>query len=662
MTSTSTLLAVLLLTSYSLVSQTAFAFCFQRVGGVPPAYGQAPEWWNSGAPLQSNVSLPDGGVIEAKWIEDPRWQGASGLGAAGDGYRFRGLFEQQGSDRFLVLMWHVRADPMSATADERIYFGFADNDASLGKWVFEILPNVTTATPQDGNSAFIAHVYLFDSAAGEWERQAVTPAWITAQGRVDLFCPEEPCDEFCPEERCDEWAFRVRVPLGSSAVAQTSLTSRVPITAGGDYKFFYQVTNASNAGIAYHKFPQGLAPIALSGGDCATGDICPDSPSNWASITGSGTCQGDISLNASQIYVTTPGNTTIGLTAVNPIHARPKNNQASALPVIPGNDIGATFRLANWGSTIGASPAWQPLLCNGRNVPFVPGAGGGVGSGAQFDIVCNYEVPPAERCRYGSTPDPCGNGAEPRHYDQCVLVELSTAPGAGVSYSYSPQSAWRNLQFTGASKVTKSAAIDIRGLAPNDPPRSIYAYVQTRNMPTRVTGKTPRPRELLSKELLTKLQRLEVPLPDGQSFGKETATALQDALARGEITDDEVRSFMPSYAVHVWHDSGEVHEGRKVLVSQPSFEYVIWHDGALEGWRHEFAAPGSTITELAPNYYEIAVPQGGLATVVTTIEALESAKHWWCWPWLWALVFLVLILAVALFKWLLRGQNPQPAP
>ena len=42
---------------------------------------------------------------------------------------------------------------------------------------------------------------------------------------------------------------------------------------------------------------------------------------------------------------------------------------------------------------------------------------------------------------------------------------LASAPGGGP-YFFSPQSAWQNMLFTGASRIVKTAVVDIKGLAP----------------------------------------------------------------------------------------------------------------------------------------------------------------------------------------------------
>src|SRR5205823_9914427 len=137
-------------------------------------------------------------------------------------------------------------------------------------------------------------------------------------------------------------------------------------------------------------------------------------------------CHGDIGFESGQIYANTPGSITVNLTGSNAFHARPKNFLSSAQP---GNAIKGTFRLANWGSSVGTSPQWTPICSD------MVGAAGAVAGMGQFDLTCNWTVP--DPCSFKPAGDPCGPTAGSKTTDQCVLVDLASSPGNGP-YFFSP--------------------------------------------------------------------------------------------------------------------------------------------------------------------------------------------------------------------------------
>jgi len=95
----------------------------------------------------------------------------------------------------------------------------------------------------------------------------------------------------------------------------------------------------------------------------------------------------------------------------------------------------------------------------------------------------------------------------------------------------------------------------------------------------------------------------------------------------------------------------------KRLEPQPGFGLFLWHDGALTGWRNQFK--GSTITELAPNYFRVSAPTGGTVKVQVTISACEKANCADLAPppprlWLWLLLGLLLLLVIGFLIWKLK--------
>jgi hypothetical protein len=148
--------------------------------------------------------------------------------------------------------------------------------------------------------------------------------------------------------------------------------------------------------------------------------------------------------------------------------------------------------------------------------------------------------------------------------------------------------------------------------------------------------------------------------------GTEQAARLRTLAASGQITYEDVAKVMPTYTAYVWHDSGTTAKSpsgtSKVLAPQPSFTLFVSHDGPLYGWTHELRplAGGAAITEVAKNFYRIAVGPTGSTEVVTAIEALEQPPHFddggGEWPrWATPLLLLIgLLFLIALIRLLRR--------
>ncbi len=652
-------LAAVLCASAPVGAQT----CFQRVGGVPGAYGQPPDWWSVGAtPL---------GSMTGRFVDDPRWQGATSVSHISDTGRFRALVETtSGGQRAFVLSFRVKADP--AGAADRLYVGFWDESSNQGN-VFRLEKLIATATAVGGGTyaggAFNGRFFhRTDPANNTWLLNNAgglvvppLPTWLKNDTRIDVFCPSGPCDE---------WAVRMRIPIDAAAVVNSDDPTGVKITTGGVFRFWYQIQEQSGVGTAVlYGWPEGIAPAQEGNPPCASiPPYCLPDPLSataaWNRVQDGGTCTGDISLVASQVYANTPGSITVNLTSPNNFFARPLNNMTT---LQPGNAIKATFRLANWGSAIFMSPEWTPICSD------VAGAAGSVGPGTQFQVVCNWSVP--DPCPYRPAGDPCGPTAGTKHVDQCILVDLASAGGGGP-YHFAPQSTWRNMLFNGASTVTKRAVLDARGLPPLPSPapnRDLYVYIQTRNMPAqRAPDAPPVDFDKLPPAVRERLAKLKIELPRAGGVGKATADAVAQAMGAGQLSSDEVEALMPTYAAYVWYDTGRTmtNEGGavvKLLAPQPAFGLHLWHDGALHGWRKSFA--GSTITELSPNYYRVSVPTNGVSAVIASIVACEAAD---CpeaspgadhkGPLWWVIVTLLVVAVVALIKKLSQRNNPTPPP
>jgi hypothetical protein len=592
--------------------------CFQRVGGVPGAYSQPPDWWSVGAtPL---------GSATGSFVDDPRWQGATAFSHINDRGRFRGLIETVGAQKYLVASWRVKADA-SGNLD-RLYFGFWDETSNSGN-VFRIEKQIggsatATAGVSHAGGGFSGRFFHRTStAANTWTLNNTggtipppLPDWLKNDTRVDVFCPGG---------TCDEWAIRMRIPLMAGADVTSDNPTGVKVTAGGVYRFWYQIQEESSVGTAtLYGWPGGLdvaqegnPPCGLTPPNCFP-DPIPASGTTWFRIQEGGTCVGDISLDAANIYANTPGSIVVNLTGANHFHARPLNNLVSNQP---GEAIKGTFRIANWGSALFSSPTWN-AVCTDQ----LANAGTVTGGTGRWDIDCSYTVP--DPCAFKPAGDPCGATAGTRNPDQCLLVDLGSAPSSGP-YHFSPQSAWQNMLFIGASSIKKIADLDTRGAPPFPTPkpnRDLYVYVDVGNMPEKRNPQDPPVDPKAIQGAREKLAKLKIQLPQAGGIGRETAQAIARAFSEGAFSVEEVQALMPSYTAYVWYDTGRTMLGSggtplKLLESQPSFGMFVWHDGDLHGWRHKFEA--STITELAPNYYKITAPTDGVVKATVTVGACE---------------------------------------
>jgi hypothetical protein len=415
----------------------------------------------------------------------------------------------------------------------------------------------------------------------------------------------------------------MRIPIDPAADVASDNPSGVKITTGGVFRFWYQIQESTSVGTGVlYGYPSGLgaaqegAPCTSIPAYCFPNPLDPTTP--WQRVQDGGTCTGDISITPGQIYANSAGSITVNLSSPNDFHARPRNNTTSDQP---GNGIKATFRLANWGSALFSSPAWTPICTD------VVGVAGTITPTSQFDATCTWSVP--DPCAFKPLDDLCGPTSGSKNIDQCVLVDLASGPGGGP-YHFSPQSAWRNMLFTGASTIKKVAELDTRGqkpLAVPAPNRDLYVYVDVKNMPAKRSPEDP-PIDLekLSGESRERLSGLKIQIPRAGGIGREAASAIANALAAGQLSLDEVAAVMPTFLAHVWYDTGRTMVGPagatlKILEPQPSFGLFVWHDGDLHGWRHRFE--GSTITELEPNYYRISAPTDGTVKVTTTVTACE---------------------------------------
>jgi hypothetical protein len=406
-----------------------------------------------------------------------------------------------------------------------------------------------------------------------------------------------------------------------------------------------------------YRWPSSLPRIRNPGGTTPGAVSYPDVSLPWGRLSWgtSLNCAGDVALDPLQIGIGNPPDLTINFTLPpasntvnNRVVARPRNLR----PVnpLPAGTIQADFFLANWGSQVPASAFWRKIspATAPRNLLDIPA--GPPGNDIHFDWV----VPNADRCWYLDSNPNCAQAGEDH---QCMLVQLSQVTPATPTPNPAPlvfrnQSTYRNMVFVGTSSAfRREAEISVVGLTPIPdarPTRDVYLYVETVNMPARITpGAIPSAAAIVSErdtlivaehDTALKLEwgtvRLErgdsaiLPVKDtipvtGEDNGDRFA-AVRRAGESGRLTVPEVDAYLPTYRVHAYHATGDSLGSDPVLEPQTSFGYWVDHKGEIIGWRHRLE--GENLVELAPNYYKIAVPNYGTAKITTIIEALEPRR------------------------------------
>ena len=612
--------------------------CFPVGGGGVPFQPGLPDWWGGSAPY-----------------DDPRWIHSYGYSAGPES--FNALLDTTGSSKALVLRWHVTGDGGGASAGDQVWVGFYNPTTTVGtvfQFTRDALTNTTAGTV--GTGVMSANAWT-QTGTGGWSSISV-PSTISSQARLDAFC-----DTSALPVTCDEWIIRVRIP---------TTTGGGGIDIGDKFAMWFEL-DADHSGTTTAdvlKFPLGAAtfdptalpltfPPPLGGGGSAV----------WTSIddTGSATCAPGVDLQAEDITVQNAlgSGTLIDPNSTNTFHVKPTNATGTSYQ---GNVVQARLRIADWGSSLGDSPQWDPVpdpSCAAATGPMSPS----IGTSGHFDLQCSWTLTANEQCAYGHTTGCTPDGGF-RFPHQCIIADL-TAPTVTVPFSSS--SAWNNFDFKHASRLESLARIDIGSLTPRD----VYVYIQTNNMPAQVEppppsgqtgqpngpgngdGKGQLPNRALSAAAKERLGALATTLIPGR-VTLEQSRALQEAVAAGKLRYSDVAKVMPTYTAYVWNDSGTTVKTKsgtaKLLSPQPAFTLFVSHDGGLDGWKHTFAgANGAILTEVAHNFYRISVGHEGHVDVLTTIDAIEPGGghndhgHWPLWM-IVAFILILLLLVIVIIR------------
>jgi hypothetical protein len=629
------LIAVSLLGAGNAMAQTTY--CFPNAVGVP---------FSTGAPTV---------------ITDPRWNGAFAVGQRDDKAEFRALTFTAAGQTSLVLTWNIQGDFGGSTPNDVdvITVEFIDDSTNpptgnLLRFQRLVYSPTSAGTVAAGKLGVEVYKYSGTLTAAAWQfllskgigtDTGTLPPWLLNDALIDLQCSPD---------SCSSWTLTTKIPLSATATPDDPSTG---LKLPARFRFSYQVDLQHEDGMGgiYVEPPyiwnEGVSPIDFGGPSFPS----PTTLGYHQKAGGPAPCATGISLDWSQISVEHGSPAVVGneiaINMANTFRARPTNGLA--VPA-PQGAVEATFRIADWGAVLGASPTWRQVpSCSAVHDPGLST----VPSGGAFDISCSWTLGADDQCHYGRALLPAATcasvpTADDRNAHQCVFVELRPTPGALLppnSY-FSKQSAYRNMDFIKASKFSRPAKLELPLPPVGSIPikqlvkaRDAYVFIETTGMDVPVapvvlrapvlkapvvpnTNIVVRPNPLQifrDPKLAERLVKLGA---EKGKISEDVALVLREQFRLGKVTHREIASILPTYIVHVWHDTGRTTKvnGKiaKVLASAPPFGYYVAHDGELAGWKYGITGAGAK--KIGPNLYRINVPVKGGIKAETWLQACED--------------------------------------
>jgi len=559
--------------------------CFPTAVGVPG--NPNPPDWLSGTPAPFDGS-PD----------DPRWVGALAH-SQGDGtgveLLFRGLVDP--AKDFLRLSWLVKVDPNITAGADALFVGFGSATTAVVVRIQLATSTPTPPGPQTAPQAYTPDIALF--SGGNWGAFAGSaPAWVAngTHAWINFGTPNP-----------TPFAVHMKLPINQFL---DMAGNQVKIVAGTTFKMWYSayVNTPSEMGADVEYVWPGSTGIGLN---------APPAPNTWpdvrvSNVANDAACDqvgitiGVLDIGTKNIDGTnrTDSNTirfdNTLTDATQPNHS----NMFFAHPQFPFADVTrrgevrARFRMANWGSQIGTlTPASWTNIPGGDDVPCDTAQAGGESHflwPTQSDLTNATSLAILNNFKLGTTT-----------HDQCISVELSSVHVGGEIFL--TNSIRRNMWIAPASKFSRAAEISIVGLQPISPvPRDVYLYVETLNMPKQVPKEPPQGGNTAG------------------IFGIDTHATF---AAQRPPTIEDLIKFVPTYRVHVYHDTGRKTNllgwgTRRIFSAQSSFGFLVDHQGALDGW--EVRLEGAI--RIAEAFYLLRVENNGKAKVTTVIQAVEPGE------------------------------------
>jgi hypothetical protein len=276
------------------------------------------------------------------------------------------------------------------------------------------------------------------------------------------------------------------------------------------------------------------------------------------------------------------------------------------------------FRIANFGiaappnyqpwhlisGEAGATSVTNPVECRNTATPCT------FTSGVR-NVTMPWQLSYKQSCVYSQA-----NGAH-----QCIMADMESDD---PNVRFRNKSVMRNMDFVSTSRFSGNAEISAVGY------------------PAPPAGQTNQ-RFILKVDTALQSYRTVT----RSSLAKSTAGQGFDNRYLPRIDTEQIRRLVPRYfprgvsEVMVWSARGYRRTGNRLRIwekeyeyAEPvgSFTYVAGHRGEIKEWTQTLTGAG--LTRVADDVYTIEIPPGSVATVNTTIEAVEpqgttgTFKHW----------------------------------
>lgn len=588
-------------------------------GGVP-GIGGPPDWLSGGA--GQNFSL-----------DDVRWRGATRVdfaAGAAHGVFFRALHDNSGQE-FIYITLRAGFVPEMNTSRDLVYIGLqrhGTNDAIVIRIQAHDSSFSDAGPPPMGPPLHPFTIQVNQSTGGAPFGGNIvgTPNWIDANARVWL-----QNNNTVPGDPNFRWGVQIRIPVsGAGGILNTngpqlstdfdmwylirgSVMGNPTILA--EYRTDGQNTSAFDLTNGNYPLPTGIwDEFQLTSG-----------PASFGGVTIFGNGQNDVVVKNGL-----GTGTTIQNGAVNTFIARPRNYRPAGNDIAAG-DIGATFRIANWGS-VGGNP---------NQVNWATGTWDFVDPALTTPVASTDPIPTLAG---GSNPPATSPIAQPammtlgpnKSIHQCILCNLSST---GPAMNFLQDSVFRNMNYDHASTLERDAEINTIGIAKDDAPdpRDVYLAIEKIGMDPNTPGGDEG--IFLDKRIVLAMRR-GGPLGDklkraraildqvgrGAEGPNQRLDVLVNVLTEVGLTDDELDQVFPTFRVHVYHDTGEriEEDGEKkpVLRAQSSFGLYMYHEGSIEGWQTSIQGAD----RISNNVYQMQVPKDGTAKIKVRVQAVEKGQ------------------------------------
>jgi hypothetical protein len=587
--------------SILLANINAQTICIPRSVGVPFQSG-SPKWFES--------PVPAGATSIIDRIDDPRWKLCSSLTHGGSGAIEDALFRALYDDDGIYLSWWTKFSEISGST-LLLYTGLSMGPGTSQILLIKVTVSDISIANSNSNANRQVELFTVDDATG-YISSAISPAgsWIDS---VHVWV----------DNPNNTWAVNIYLPryidLGNG------------VTINTDYNMWYEIFQEFPGGtLDTYTWPRSIDFVMTHV------DTVPD-PNGWLPFhlsLGSSDpdcASGGITIEPMDIGTMHPdGSNIISKTNPNEFFARPTN--LSGDPIETGR-INARFRLANWGTQPdkwdipdATEELWKDIPGLSAVVQSPPPAT--IGDTESWDIRGIWTLTPAEQATF--------DGVQ-RWDHQCILVELS-----GVDVHFLRSSVHRNMRFVPASTFKEEAQINITGLPPfseGNYKRDVYLYVQTLNMPEKVTDN----KNFNKNETDEKINTKSVQKADSNKSDETRITGeiIEKYIERSQA--EKLAQTEPTYIVRAFYDAGKkikINETEYTIIRpMTAYGYFVQHEGSLAGWKHSLEGA----EEIAPNFYKITVDS--TAIVTSTIIAVEAGFPWW-----WIIIIILIILIIIVIR------------